>query len=229
MLRLPIEEFRKPYCRTMAELMWNMRKEQSWPNQTPDMEGLNLAYKFFNCSSHLTLRLVGISELNTYINTFHDAYSSDHEPRLAAEMGIYFAQWILDQRIVEEIFGQNAHVELISRSTRIIEFLSQNQCLSLHHVDCIWNAAQMNYISRQVFEMLPNITRSLEPALLLHLYAKLREMDPASHTELTINVISAVIKAIWSHAVAQKPSALNVLQKRASANYSIHDKVWPAD
>lgn len=63
----------------------------------------------------------------------------------------------------------------------------------------------MNYISRQVFEMLPNITRYLEPVLLMHLYKKLCDMSPSQHTEQSINVVSAAVRTIWMYAIHQKP------------------------
>ena len=66
------------------------------------------------------------------------------EPRVAMQVGAHMARWILEKRIVEEIFGQNAHVELISRSFHVINFLSNHQALSAEHVDCIWNAAQVS-------------------------------------------------------------------------------------
>lgn len=142
LLKLSIDEFRKPPCKDIAGMMWTMRREHGWPAQIVDTEGLNLAYKFFSCSSHLTLRLVGLTEISTYIGSFHE-FMQELEPRLALQLGAHLARWILEKRIVEEIFGQNAHVELISRSFHIINFLSAHQMLSLEHVDSIWNAAQV--------------------------------------------------------------------------------------
>ncbi|OQV12153.1 Ubiquitin carboxyl-terminal hydrolase 34 [Hypsibius exemplaris] len=223
LLSLPMEEFRKPYCRTIADLMWQMRRDPTWPHSTFDLEGLNLAHKFFTCSSHLTLRLVGIDEMNQCIHLFHNMLTQ-LDQRLAAQLGSHMANWILEKRIVEEVFGQNAHVEIIGRSVKVIDFLSTHQCLSVAQLDCIWNAAQMNYISRQVFEMLPSVTRLMEPPLLMHLYEKLREIEPACHTELTINVVSAVIKAIWTSSAASQKPVLGMLPKRSSVSYGAGDK-----
>lgn len=142
LLRLPLEELRKPPCRQIADMMWGLRKDNAWPHATFDQEGLDLAHKFFSCSSYLTLRLIGIQEINCYITTFNE-FVNDLDPRVGAQLGTHFAKWILEKLIVEEIFGQNAHVELISRSVQIINFLSQHQCLSMEQLDCIWNAAQV--------------------------------------------------------------------------------------
>lgn len=63
----------------------------------------------------------------------------------------------------------------------------------------------MNYISRQVFEMLPNVTRYLEPTLLMHLYKKLVSMEVSQHTEQSINVVASTLRTIWMYALHQKP------------------------
>lgn len=110
-----------------------------------DVEGLNLAHKFFACSSFLALRLVGINEFNQYVTGFNELIA-ELEHRVARQIGGHLANWILERRIVEDIFGQNAHVELISRSVPILNFLSTHLCLTLEHIDCIWNAAQVSTI-----------------------------------------------------------------------------------
>lgn len=133
-------------------MMWGLRKDTAWPHAAFDHEGLNLAHKFFSCSSYLALRLIGIQEINSYILMFNDA-AGEIDPRLSMQLGNHFANWILEKHIVEEVFGQNAHVELISRSVQIINFLSQHQCLSVEQLDCIWNAAQVNLICKTEFSI----------------------------------------------------------------------------
>lgn len=53
----------------MMDLMWAAVKEPIETHISFDKEGLNLAFKYFTCST-LTIRLAGITQINVSTNSF---------------------------------------------------------------------------------------------------------------------------------------------------------------
>ncbi len=63
MCRLSDQDLRMAGTRNMMDLMWAAVKEPIETHVTFDREGLDLAFKYFTCST-LTIRLTGISQIN---------------------------------------------------------------------------------------------------------------------------------------------------------------------
>lgn len=90
--------------------MWGAAKE---PLDAPlgfDAEGLALAFKYFN-SSTLTMRLAGVAQINSHIAAHNELCAG--EPAADAEIaGQQLASWLMDNSIIEHLFGPNLHVEV---------------------------------------------------------------------------------------------------------------------
>ena len=63
MCRLSDQDLRMAGTRNMMDLMWAAVKEPIETHISFDREGLNLAFKYFTCST-LTIRLTGITQIN---------------------------------------------------------------------------------------------------------------------------------------------------------------------
>lgn len=63
MCKLSDKDLRMAGNRNMTDLMWAAVKEPLETHFTFDKEGLELAFKYFTCST-LTIRLAGISQIN---------------------------------------------------------------------------------------------------------------------------------------------------------------------
>lgn len=93
-----------------ADFMWSAVKD---PMDSPvqfDRDGLNLAFKYFT-SSTLTMRLAGISQINSHINMFNEICNSENIMELES-VGQSLAAWLIDNNIISHIFGPNLHVEV---------------------------------------------------------------------------------------------------------------------
>jgi ubiquitin carboxyl-terminal hydrolase 34 len=60
------------------------------------------------------------------------------------------AAWILNNRIVDHIFGPNLHVEVIKQSHILLNFLAVEGKITNDHINVIWQAAQLKHCSKQV-------------------------------------------------------------------------------
>jgi len=63
MCKLSDQDLRLAGNRNMTDLMWAAVKEPLETHFTFDKEGLDLAFKYFTCST-LTIRLAGIAQIN---------------------------------------------------------------------------------------------------------------------------------------------------------------------
>ncbi|XP_055956902.1 ubiquitin carboxyl-terminal hydrolase 34 [Patella vulgata] len=110
MCSLSDRELRNAGSRNMTELMWAAVKEPLENHFSFDKEGLQLGFKYFTCTT-LTIRLAGIAQINSQINLYND--SCNNETFMDAEsVGNELAQWLIENKIVEHIFGPNLHVEV---------------------------------------------------------------------------------------------------------------------
>lgn len=94
----------------LSDFMWGAVKD---PLDTPitfDSDGLDLAFKYFS-STTLTMRLAGITQINTQISLFNDICASEPVPE-AESVGQQLAQWLCSNQIMQHLFGPNLHVEV---------------------------------------------------------------------------------------------------------------------
>jgi ubiquitin carboxyl-terminal hydrolase 34 len=53
------------------------------------------------------------------------------------------ADWFVQNKIIEHLYGPNLHVEVIKRSQDIINFLAFTNRLNENHLNAIWTSAQV--------------------------------------------------------------------------------------
>ncbi|XP_074042316.1 ubiquitinyl hydrolase 1 puf isoform X2 [Leptinotarsa decemlineata] len=196
MCKLSDQDLRTPTIKSMADFMWNAIKD---PLDSPvafDLDGLDLAFKYFT-STTLTMRLAGITQINNQIGVLAEICVGESLPEAEAAPR-HMADWLISNNIISHIFGPNLHVEVIKQSHIILNFLAMEGRITCEHMDVIWAAAQLKHCSKPVHDLLPGLVKHLAAAPTLHLYSLLTKLEPKDHTEQTLYLASALIKAIWS-------------------------------
>ncbi|GAB6022101.1 hypothetical protein CHUAL_006244 [Chamberlinius hualienensis] len=197
MCKLCDKDLRAAGVRSMSEFMWTAVKDPLDSHFTFDKEGLDLAFKYFT-SSTLTMRLAGISHINNHVTMYTELANSESVVE-AEVLGLALANWLQHNRIIENIFGPNIHVEIIKQSHLVLNFLAQEGYITDEHVDCMWSAAQLKHCSKQVHDLLHPLIKNLENGRVRHLYRLLCRLDPSEHTEQTLYLASALLKVLWSN------------------------------
>ncbi|MGH0141434.1 UNVERIFIED_CONTAM: hypothetical protein FKN15_009228 [Acipenser sinensis] len=107
--KLSDQELRQSAARNMADLMWSTVKEPLDTALCFDKESLDLAFKYF-MSPTLTMRLAGLSQITKSVHTIHLYLLQTvlHYRSIAKEL----ADWLINNNVVEHIFGPNLHIEL---------------------------------------------------------------------------------------------------------------------
>ncbi|CAH0594132.1 unnamed protein product [Chrysodeixis includens] len=196
MCSLEDKDLRVPAVKSMADFMWGAAKEPLDAPLAFDADGLALAFKYFN-SSTLTMRLAGVAQINAHIAAHNELCAG--EPAADAEVaGQQLATWLSNNNIIEHLFGPNLHVEVIKQSHMILKFLAVEGRVTPEHVDLVWAAAQLKHCGRQVYDLLPGFIRALAPKPCAHLYSLLCSLPPKEHTEQSLYLASALMRALWS-------------------------------
>lgn len=164
------------------------------PRCVIDKDGLAQALKHFT-SSTLTMRLSGITQINNYICIFNDYCQSEGSIGGHAD-GEELIDWILENKIIEHIFGPNLHVEVIKQSHIVLNFVVNH--ITKEHIDVIWSSSQLKHCSRQVFDILTPLIKNMNIDAVLHLYSLIRNLEPKDHTEHTLMLSSCLLKYIWT-------------------------------
>jgi len=72
--------------------------------------------------------------------------------------------WILEQKVLEIIFGENTHVEIVKRSSSVIMFLAKEGSLPNDVVELVWRCQigkhedMVRVVYSTIQEILPEIT-----------------------------------------------------------------------
>lgn len=106
-------------------------------------------------------------------------------------------QWIIDNNIIENIFGPHLHVEILKQSHFILSCTSLK--ITTEHIDIIWGSAQIKHYERYIFEILSQLVKNFNVQTVLYLYNLLWKTKAKDHSEHTLNLASQIIKYIWSH------------------------------
>ncbi|XP_017767834.1 PREDICTED: ubiquitin carboxyl-terminal hydrolase 34 [Nicrophorus vespilloides] len=219
MCKLSDQDLRTPTIKSMADFMWNAIKD---PLDTPmafDLDGLDLAFKYFT-SSTLTMRLAGITQINNQIGVLAELCVGEGLPEAEAAPR-HMADWLISNNIISHIFGPNLHVEVIKQSHIILNFLAMEGRIMCEHMDIIWAAAQLKHCAKPVHDLLPGLVKHLSSPPALHLYSLLVKLEPKDHTEQTLYLASALIKFIWTRGGAGAETGLISLAASA-AGIALH-------
>lgn len=221
MCKLADQELRSPATKSMADFMWTAIKDPLDTQITFDTDGLALAFKYFT-STTLTMRLAGMAQINAHINLFNDICTSETVAEVEI-VGQKLSDWLIENKIINHLFGPNLHVEVIKQSPIVLRFLAVENQITEEHLNLIWQAAQLKHCSKAIYDVLPPLVKNLTLQPALHLYSLLCHLDPKEHTEQSIFIASTLIKLIWlrdgsRQQIVDMPSSAALLAANAGSS-----------
>lgn len=195
MCKMADQDLRSPATKSMADFMWTAIKDPLDSQISFDTDGLALAFKYFT-STTLTMRLAGMAQINAHINLFNDICTSETVAEVEI-VGQKLSDWLIENKIINHLFGPNLHVEVIKQSPIVLRFLAVENQITEEHLNLIWQAAQLKHCSKAIYDVLPPLVKNLSLQPALHMYSLLCHLDPKEHTEQSIFIASTLIKLIW--------------------------------
>ncbi|KAG7389558.1 Ubiquitin carboxyl-terminal hydrolase 34 [Phytophthora pseudosyringae] len=151
--------------------------------------------------------------------------------------------WVVEKKILEEIFGDRIHREIVSRSALLVKFLAESNKLDAHSIDVIWQSciqkdqtlvheihnlliATVPFLSNELLLHLvesihASLLRSLEkdesfPELISFLQ-RLATNSPSFLMERNVNVTTAILQLLWS--IQMHCSIVNIRLSRSLRDF----------
>ena len=130
--------------------------------ETVDKFRLDLALKGLR-SPILERRLTGLGDITDFVEVFasQQAHASQMQTQEQKDGFAWIAQdymcnWLMSNKILDEIFVRNVHAEVLKRSIKVLMFLASNHRLGELEVKMIWDASlgQHESISKMIHELL---------------------------------------------------------------------------
>ena len=112
------------------------------------------------------------------------------------------ANWIIENKIIDYLFGPNLHTELLKQCLTILIFLASINRLTVEHIDLIWSCVSLTHCSRHILDLLMNLgQKNFNIHLLNHLLQLIGQSDRSQYTESTLTLISILTKSYWSQLI----------------------------
>ena len=163
-------------------------------------------YILFFKSSFLERRIQGLKGINDYCKNVRHNMSRSIESQELTE-------WISNNQILGEIFGENKHVQLIQRSSEIIKFLIHQQLFTKEDLALIWESSKGEAVKHEIYKVLSDCAlyfRNIEYKFFLQ---RLSEIDLSQITVETLDFIAEMARFM--------PKSNTLLEQSANLLWSI--------
>jgi len=99
--------------------------------------------------------------------------------------------WLLENRVIEELFGASIHQELIAKCDVLLVFLAHRRVLTEKHISQIWQSTRGAHeaVNRVLYHLVLLIVPVLEPNLRHFLFGLISSVVPFELTEQLLYLI----------------------------------------
>ena len=83
--------------------------------------------------------------------------------------------WILSQKVLEIVFGENTHLEIVKRSGCILKFLAKLNALPEESIDLLWKCQQGKHAEmvRVVYSTIQDLVPCIEVSYVDNFYSRI--------------------------------------------------------
>lgn len=173
--------------------------------QNVEILRLECFYRFFQSTS-LEKRIHGLTEVvSTVVRLYNDRLARMPSTPVPPESHplLYLVAWLQQKCIVEDLFGDKLHVELIKRATPLFQFLSEMDCLTPSWVDLVCNCydgsisvvigsehkpQQHRHEAQRAaaHDLLTDLVSFLDSSLLEHVFRRLKASKIVDNNHVTL-------------------------------------------
>ncbi|RKF63805.1 putative ubiquitin hydrolase [Golovinomyces cichoracearum] len=172
------------------------------PLDYPTVISLGWKFKIFKSlmtSAQMQLRVTGVTTMCTeLLQLHHSSRSSDTDP---SPVLAHFANYILENKIIDYIVGVGSHPEIINESSSIIGFLIITKTLKPQQIDVLWQTVttcQDLRIVDAILRMLSLCHNLLDEENLLYLCRKANDVSIESFSPAMREFCQALFKQFIS-------------------------------
>jgi hypothetical protein len=110
-------------------------------------------------------------------------------------------EWLVNSKIVEILFGESLHQDLIAKSDLILCYLAHRRLLTDKHIELLWSCSRGLHeaVVRVLHLLILVLVPFLEPSLRMHLFSLISLTPQKDYTEQTLQLIkSYTVQALSS-------------------------------
>jgi ubiquitin carboxyl-terminal hydrolase 34 len=168
---------------------------------------LEVDFKFLKCP-YLEKRIQGLNDIRDTINAViakkevlrHPMYSPNslsYDPDPVAIDAQMMISWLKSKGIVEYLYGENLHSELIKRSSDILKFIAVEDEMTKEYIDLLWQASLTKHetICQIVWGTIKSLCFYLPFELMEYLFEKIKQIPVNEYTLNTLSLINELVSA----------------------------------
>lgn len=99
--------------------------------------------------------------------------------------------WLIEQRVLDIVFGENTHLEIVKRTGSILIFLARQNALPAETVDLIWKCqlGKHEEMVRAVYTIIKDLVSEIELSYVDQFFAKIQAIPPQQYDEKFLNFL----------------------------------------
>jgi len=162
-----------------------------------------LSLKFIRSTS-LEKRLNGLAEIRRLIDESRSDYENYYESTAKKKIteASNLAKWIIEQKVLESIYDENAHAQIIRRSSHILIFLLKQKLITNDILDLMWNCQKNKHedIVLAVYYAIGECIDYLETDQLVYILERIKEIPLDKYNDKLLNFMKEfTVKAYERH------------------------------
>lgn len=101
--------------------------------------------------------------------------------------------WILNNKVLDIIFGENTHIEIVKRGGSILKFLAKQNALPEDSVELIWRCQQGKHAEmvRVVYSIIQELVPSIDVRYVDNFFVRISQVSNATRTAFNETTVPA--------------------------------------
>eukprot|EP01132_Coremiostelium_polycephalum_P001351 gene1351-1706_t len=156
-------------------------------------KSLEVSLKCFKSPS-LEKRNAGLNDIIRFTKSDSNMFMMRNQYTYPFVSPVKIVEWIKENKVIEQLYGETMHIQLLQKCTDILKFLAEQKALERKYLDLIWNASEGKHetIENVIYETIGNIAGSLPNEDVDYLYDKVTEIPYSHYTVQTLNLIRSL-------------------------------------
>ncbi|KAF2075266.1 hypothetical protein CYY_003442 [Polysphondylium violaceum] len=151
-------------------------------------------------SPSLEKRNAGLNDIIRFCRHDNHGFMLRNQPSFNYFPPNKISEWIKENQVIETLYGETMHIQLIQKCTDILKFLAEHSAFERKYLDLIWNAAEGKHetIENVIYDTIGNIASSLPVEDIDYLFDKVSKIPYSHYTQHTLHLIRALTQRITS-------------------------------
>eukprot|EP00004_Rigifila_ramosa_P006247 TRINITY_DN1692_c0_g1_i1.p1 TRINITY_DN1692_c0_g1~~TRINITY_DN1692_c0_g1_i1.p1 ORF type:complete len:3114 (-),score=719.02 TRINITY_DN1692_c0_g1_i1:25-8475(-) len=160
---------------------------------------LDIHLKFLK-SSNMEKRMAGLTDLKDVVENFRRSQYEYSRYKTVDPVPVYawltnsrFAEWLVRNEVMELLYGDRKHAELMRRCEELPQFLAQLGLLTTSHLDLLWDSAAGMHetIQHVVFRTVASLALTLSREHADHMFTKIAAIPFNAYDKETVTLVTS--------------------------------------